>query len=429
VPLCLRTAGCCGGSRAASPQLLLTHPSPRPAWTPARARLPANGDGTPDDTAFFSFLKDTVLNSFDFDGDELPHDLEAMLRTASGSSASLFFDLDRAGSSAAPPPAATAAATPAGGDAAASHGAGGDQEPAARRGAAARGARDAEMADAEDAGGAAAAPGGGRPSRKRARSPSAADAGREDVEGDADGSGAPLAAPARAGPAAAPNEPDTASVDTMPMPSRRRPLDADEVTSMGGANDLVEPLPPGAAGGPRHAARARTAPEGSLNNTAAVAAAAAAAEAEGLFKAVLVAKVLTKSDASSKRVILPRIAIEANLPQLATPGTRTTLTFDALDPSGRTWPLCIKAWANGANPKPVRGRAGPGGESAAEQRARRAPPAPALPPAGPPLRPPPPRCRPALSQPPPPPKPPTPPPPHPLPTPSRCTSWRAASAT
>jgi hypothetical protein len=67
-------------------------------------------------------------------------------------------------------------------------------------------------------------------------------------------------------------------------------------------------------------------------------------------KAVLVAKVLTKSDASSKRVILPRIAIEANLPQLA---SQQTFNFIAQDNAGHTWPLCIKAWANGQNPKPV----------------------------------------------------------------------------
>jgi len=69
-----------------------------------------------------------------------------------------------------------------------------------------------------------------------------------------------------------------------------------------------------------------------------------------LVKAVLVAKVLTKSDASSKRVILPRIAIEANLPQLA---SQQVFNFSAQDNAGHTWPLCIKAWANGQNPKPV----------------------------------------------------------------------------
>ena len=62
---------------------------------------------------------------------------------------------------------------------------------------------------------------------------------------------------------------------------------------------------------------------------------------------------LTKSDAASKRVILPRIAVEANLPEMAAPGAneRQPLAFDAMDAQGREWPLCIKAWANGANPK------------------------------------------------------------------------------
>lgn len=65
---------------------------------------------------------------------------------------------------------------------------------------------------------------------------------------------------------------------------------------------------------------------------------------------MLVCKVLTKSDASSKRIILPRITVEANVPQMA---SSTVFSFDATDANGREWSLCIKAWANGQNPKPV----------------------------------------------------------------------------
>jgi hypothetical protein len=67
-------------------------------------------------------------------------------------------------------------------------------------------------------------------------------------------------------------------------------------------------------------------------------------------KAILVAKVLTKSDANSKRIILPRIAVEANLPQLS---HAQVFNLSATDPHGASWPLVIKAWANGQNPKPV----------------------------------------------------------------------------
>ncbi|GBF97952.1 hypothetical protein Rsub_10625 [Raphidocelis subcapitata] len=291
---------------------------------------PAPHNGEEGDVRFMSFLKDTVLNSFD--GDSFPDDLDldALLRSASGTS-SLYADLDRSASAAAEAAAAAAAAAVAAADA--------EREAEAE---------DAAMADAEAAPAEAEpAAAGERPSRKRARSP---DAPPERPE---------------AADAAAPPDNDTASVDTLPMPTRRRRLDADEVTSTGGANDLVEPgagggatssAAAGAGGSSRRAAARRgsgAAPEGALNNVAATAAAVAAAEAEGVFKAVLVAKVLTKSDASSKRIILPRIAIEANLPELTGPGARTAMPFDALDRSGREWPLCVKAWANGANPKPV----------------------------------------------------------------------------
>jgi hypothetical protein len=150
------------------------------------------------------------------------------------------------------------------------------------------------------------------------------------------------------------------SGDTLPMPAgadahrRKRAVHDDEATSSSPANDLAG-LPRARGAAAAAAIGAAGAPE--QHNNRAAAQAAAAAEAEGVFKAVLVAKVLTKSDASSKRIILPRIAIEANLPHLTSGGggfgQGRALHFPALDRAGREWPLCIKAWANGANPKPV----------------------------------------------------------------------------
>eukprot|EP00775_Hariotina_reticulata_P006641 gene6641-6867_t len=105
--------------------------------------------------------------------------------------------------------------------------------------------------------------------------------------------------------AAGENNEDTTSAATLPMPhKRRRTADDEEVTSS--PNDLVE-VPSGVV-------------------------------------------VLTKSDANSKRIILPRIAVEHNLPQLA---HTTAFNLSATDPHGQSWPLVIKAWANGQNPKPV----------------------------------------------------------------------------
>jgi len=331
----------------------LLHPPPRFLHSPAALR---SIDSEDNNDAFMAFIKETVLQSFD--GEPLPDDLEAMLKDVGGSfsggSFSSLFDLDRTGSvnGGAAPPSLLGEEDPAvaaGNNQPQQHKeqeqeeaeAAAEAAEAAAAGDEIDGNDDLEMEEEEqdpveaanEALAAAAAP-----SRKRAREASTGDE---------------RAAAAAAGDAA---EGDRDSVDTLPMPSRRRRIDSDEVTSTG-ANDLVEPAPLG--GGSSGNAQARTAPrlagapEGTLNNAAAAAAAAAAAEAEGVFKAVLVAKVLTKSDASSKRIILPRIAIEANLPEMTAPGARTQLAFDALDRQGREWPLCIKAWANGANPKPV----------------------------------------------------------------------------
>jgi len=214
-----------------------------------------------------------------------------------------------------------------------------------------------------------------------------------DVGEDAKGLAANPRAVVTAGPGMLRDADETNSAATMPMPKKRRlNSDDDEVTSHnnGSPNDLVE-VPsvvagsqPSVAAAPstsaasaqpqaRKAAAVATAPvaqpseqvseskqpaaapAATLRPTPPAAApTAAAADASGasdpLVKAVLVAKVLTKSDASSKRVILPRIAIEANLPQLA---SQQVFNFSAQDNAGHTWPLCIKAWANGQNPKPV----------------------------------------------------------------------------
>ncbi|KAF6261446.1 hypothetical protein COO60DRAFT_1699860 [Scenedesmus sp. NREL 46B-D3] len=177
----------------------------------------------------------------------------------------------------------------------------------------------------------------------------------------------PMPAPAtRAAATAAEDDDDTNSAATLPMPSKRRRSDDEEVTSS--PNDLVE-VPSSTvvttASGTVAAAAAATATSrgaptsdaGAVSDQqqrqAALAASSSktAAAADGsIVKAILVAKVLTKSDANSKRIILPRIAVEANLPQLS---HAQVFNLSATDPHGASWPLVIKAWANGQNPKPV----------------------------------------------------------------------------
>jgi hypothetical protein len=182
----------------------------------------------------------------------------------------------------------------------------------------------------------------------------------------------PAPATRAAAAAAAADDDDTNSAATLPMPSKRRRTDDEEVTSS--PNDLVE-VPSStvvttASGTAAAAAAAATAtsrgartsdagagaPDQQQRQAAAAAAAAgsgsktAAAAESSIVKAILVAKVLTKSDANSKRIILPRIAVEANLPQLS---HAQVFNLSATDPHGASWPLVIKAWANGQNPKPV----------------------------------------------------------------------------
>lgn len=147
--------------------------------------------------------------------------------------------------------------------------------------------------------------------------------------------------------AAAADDDDTNSAATLPMPSKRRRTDDDEATSS--PNDLVE-VPSSTvvttASGTAHrsAAVADTAAGGRSDqhqkqSAAAAGAGAVAATEDDIVKAILVAKVLTKSDSNSKRVILPRIAVEANLPQLA---HAQCFNFSANDPHGQSWPLVIK---------------------------------------------------------------------------------------
>ena len=69
-----------------------------------------------------------------------------------------------------------------------------------------------------------------------------------------------------------------------------------------------------------------------------------------LNKAILVAKILTKSDSSAKRIILPRVAVEANLPFVV---GHSMYKMKVTDVQQREWTFCLKCWANGDNPKPV----------------------------------------------------------------------------
>jgi hypothetical protein len=183
----------------------------------------------------------------------------------------------------------------------------------------------------------------------------------------------------RAASKAGDDDGDTASVVTLPMPNRKRRRSEEEDEACSSPNDLVE-MPAAAAAAPpakqqrtsggrpvaqaaaaaqqdaRMGAAARdqaaAAADGGSGTAAAASAAAtaSAAPAAAAARGIVVSKVLTKSDATSKRIILPRIAVETNLPQLeSTPAFH----FSALDPAGAPWPLVIKAWANGSNPRPV----------------------------------------------------------------------------
>jgi hypothetical protein len=169
--------------------------------------------------------------------------------------------------------------------------------------------------------------------------------------------------PATTRAATAADDDDTSSQVTMPMPTRKRHRSDEDDEACSSPNDLVEvPAAQTAAARKRqHAAAASAGPSSqhdassskrdqSGTTSSAANANAAAAASPDVHKGILVAKVLTKSDANSKRVILPRIAVETNLPQL---NSAPHFHFSATDPKGAAWPLVIKAWANGSNPKPV----------------------------------------------------------------------------
>lgn len=70
----------------------------------------------------------------------------------------------------------------------------------------------------------------------------------------------------------------------------------------------------------------------------------------GAARCVLVAKCLTNSDASSGRIILPRVAVEANLP-FVTAYRHYSLTVS--DTRGRRYEFIIKSWANGTEHRRV----------------------------------------------------------------------------
>lgn len=65
---------------------------------------------------------------------------------------------------------------------------------------------------------------------------------------------------------------------------------------------------------------------------------------------MIVAKFMTRSDAQTKRLILPRAQLERNMPEVMSSPHHT---FSILDDFGETWSFVIRAWPNGNNPKPV----------------------------------------------------------------------------
>ncbi|KAI8476860.1 MAG: hypothetical protein J3K34DRAFT_516134 [Monoraphidium minutum] len=346
----------------------------------ARQKSASGAAGAPGgDAAFLSFIADTVLNSYD--GGEPPPDVAELLRAANAGRQNSLIDLARSGSALGA--AGMSVDFPADGRGAAAAGAAAaqdEQRPAApvEQDAGQEEGEEQQQGDANEAGAAAAGGGGGQQGDAEMNEAPPADAGaaaaaaaappasRKRTRATAAAGAAPPAGASNDAAAAPAPERSSGSADTMPMPAKRRRGggggdDDAEVTSPGGPNDLVElPMegqsaPPGGAAGGSGAAAKR----GAAEAKEAAAAGGGGGRPPAVFKAVLVAKVLTKSDASSKRIILPRIAIEANLPQLTQPGgggahgQGRALHFDAGDEEGRQWALCIKAWANGQNPKPV----------------------------------------------------------------------------
>lgn len=67
-------------------------------------------------------------------------------------------------------------------------------------------------------------------------------------------------------------------------------------------------------------------------------------------RCVLVAKCLTNSDASSGRIILPRVAVEANLPFVT---AHRHYALAVRDATGRRYEFVIKSWANGTEHRRV----------------------------------------------------------------------------
>ncbi|MEW5306966.1 MAG: hypothetical protein WDW36_009393 [Sanguina aurantia] len=65
---------------------------------------------------------------------------------------------------------------------------------------------------------------------------------------------------------------------------------------------------------------------------------------------MVVAKFMTRSDAQTKRLILPRAQLERNMPEVTLAPHHT---FTVNDDFGESWSFVIRAWPNGNNPKPV----------------------------------------------------------------------------
>jgi hypothetical protein len=73
-------------------------------------------------------------------------------------------------------------------------------------------------------------------------------------------------------------------------------------------------------------------------------------EGDAPRKSVLVTKCLTNSDASSGRIILPRVAVETNLPFVT--GCRH-YTLNVKDLNGKRYDFVVKSWANGTEHRRV----------------------------------------------------------------------------
>lgn len=154
--------------------------------------------------------------------------------------------------------------------------------------------------------------------------------GEDDCSGDAD-----------AGPSVKQEAPAPADAAARPT-SYQRP-----------ATPARPPLRPAPAGPPTSPGTKGVPLSGAAAAAAAIAAQAQAAAAEVSAeesRCVLVVKALTRSDATTRRMILPRISIEANLPEAVGAGS---YCIAAHDTKGRVWDFVLRSWSNGHNPKPV----------------------------------------------------------------------------